>query len=123
MKALHMQGLCAFIAFAGLALVILVRQRKLTLEDIGSLFAAFTAASSLPVAIHLCTFSLPVPADPSRMMLPDLYALYISAGGLTLLIASCITICKLFAARLPQAIVGTQSAKEASANDIVERPG
>lgn len=100
MKILYIQGLCAFTTFLFLALAILARRRKLTHEDIGPLFSTFMAASTVPVAIHLCSFVLPMPRDPGALTFPDLYALYISAAGLILLVSSCVTICQLFATRI-----------------------
>lgn len=105
MKILYIQGLCAFTAFLLLALTILARRKRLTHEDIGPLFSTFMAASTLPVAIHLCSFVLPMPRDPGALVFPDLYALYISAAGLILLVSSCVTICQLFAAQIRRQVV------------------
>lgn len=100
MTILYAQGVCAFAAFVSLALVILIRRRRLAHEDIGPLFSTFMAASTLPVALHLCSFVLPMPRGPGTIVFPDLYALYISAAGLILLVSSGVTICQLFAARI-----------------------
>lgn len=95
-----MQALCAFAAFMLLALRILIKRRRLSLDDIGPLFSTFMAAGTLPVALHLCSFVLPVPRTPGSMALPEAYPLYIGAAGLILLVTSSITICQLFAGRM-----------------------
>lgn len=100
MKVLDLQGLCAFAAFASLALAILIRRRRLTHEDIGPLFSALMAASTLPVAVHLCSFVLPGQRERGDIVVPDQYAFYIAAAGLILLVSSCVTICQLFAGRM-----------------------
>lgn len=100
MKVLDLQGLCAFAAFASLALAILIRRRRLTHEDIGPLFSTFMAASTLPVALHLCSFVLPVQRERGDIVVPDQYAFYIAAAGLILLVSSGVTICQLFAVRM-----------------------
>jgi hypothetical protein len=100
MKILDLQGLCASTAFVLLALVILIRRKRLTHEDIGPLFSTFMAAGTLPIALHLCSFVLPTRHASGDLVFPDQYALYISAAGLILLVSSCVTICQLFAIRI-----------------------
>jgi hypothetical protein len=97
---LHWQGICAFAAAVPLALVILIRRRKLTLEDIGALFVTFVAAGSLPVALRLSSLALPIPRDQSIVAFLEQHALYISAAGFVVVLISVMTICQFFAAQL-----------------------
>jgi hypothetical protein len=99
MRILHWQGLCAFTTVLLMTSIILFRRRKLIHEDIGSLFSTFMAASSVPVAIHLCSFALPMAQGTGAIVFPDLYALYVSAAGFVFLLSSGVTICHHFAAQ------------------------
>lgn len=117
---LNWQGLCALTAVALLTLVILIRQRKLSLENIGPLFSTFMAAASLPVAVHLCSFVLPISRGSAAIVFPDQYALYISAAGFILLISSGLTICQLFTAQARRVRM-TASAVEMSAPNVSAR--
>jgi hypothetical protein len=100
MTIAYIQGLCAFVAFVLLALVILIRRKRLTHEDIGPLFSTFMAASTLPVAVHLSSFALLTQHQSADTGFLDPYALYISGAGLILLVSSCITIWQLFSVRI-----------------------
>jgi hypothetical protein len=99
-SVLNWQGVCAFTAVLLLTMVILVRRRSLTLDDIGPLFSTFMAAGSIPVALHLCSFILPIPLASTAIAFPEQYTLYIAAAGFILLVSSALTICQLFAAQL-----------------------
>lgn len=115
---LNWQGLCALTAVALLTSVILIRHRKLSLENIGPLFSTFMAAASLPVAVHLCSFVLPISRGSAAIVFPDQYALYVSAAGFILLISSGLTICQLFAAQVRRGRMSA-SQPEISASNVI----
>lgn len=94
------QGVCAFAVVVPLTLIILIRRRKLTLAHVGPLFAAFMAGGSVPVALDLCSFILPIPHRPNFLVLPEQYALHVSAAGFVMLVVSVLTICQLYTVHL-----------------------
>ena len=83
--------------FAGTLLVLIVilaRQKRLELVDVGYLLAAYFAGGGIPPAIYLCYYGL----DPDPPSVPTKlhgFEKYVAAAGLVLLIFSVISLWSL----------------------------
>lgn len=83
--------LLGFIAAIAVLILVVCRQKRLELSDLGSLGAAYFAGSNVPAALFLCWYTFdPDPATVQTKL--HGYEKYVSFAGLAILVFSIITI-------------------------------
>jgi hypothetical protein len=90
----QIQVLCGFIGTGLVTLLTVIRQRKLSLEDVGAALAAFLSASTLPVAVLLCVYGFD-PDPPSVPTKLQGYEKYVASAGFVLFLTTTITLSAL----------------------------
>jgi len=90
----QVQVLCGFLGAGLTTLLTVVRQRKLSLEDVGAALAAFLTASTLPVAVLLCLYGFD-PDPPSVPTKLQGYEKYVASAGFVLFLTTTISLSAL----------------------------
>jgi hypothetical protein len=107
----QIQVLCGFIGTGLVTLLTVVRQRRLSLEDVGAALAAFLSASTLPVAVLLCLYGFD-PDPPSLQTKLQGYEKYVASAGFVLFLTTIITLSTLVVKAFSLAQAATKGASK-----------